>query len=625
MQHFDSDPLELRCCTLFLARSRPSDESDLKNVERTNQANDQRRIMESQPLFKDPQELFDAYFERLDDLVEGLPATVFQQMSKEFFQAWNDLTIQTMQRPQDWINDIVNYQMDQMSLWLKTFSMLDSESSEPVIAPARGDRRFSGKEWRENPVFNYLKQSYLLAANMLTKLADATHLDPENKKKLKFYTRFFADALSPSNFAATNPEVIQYALETNGQSLVDGLQHLIEDLEKGRISMTDEAVFKLGTNLATTPGAVIFENDIMQLIQYKPTTEKVAAQPLLIIPPFINKFYILDLQPDNSFVKYATDQGNTVFIISWVNPGKDLKDLIWDDYLESGLFTALEIVKNISGADKVNTVAWCVGGTLLATGLAVMQAHNNESVSSATFFTTLIDFSEPGELGVFVDEAQVAQRKVQLEHTGMLNGKDLAMVFSMLRANDLIWSYVVNNYLKGKTPPPFDILYWNSDPTNLPSSMYIAYIQNMYLENKLIQPGGLTICGEPIDLSKVTTPSFFLSTIEDHIAPWTATFKTTNLFAGPVEFVLGGSGHIAGVINPPMRKKRNYWINGERGKGAEHWLETATSHPGSWWTYWIEWLAQHQVGEVDAPSSLGNKDYTELEPAPGRYVAKRVS
>ncbi len=582
-------------------------------------------MTKQQASFKDPQEIFDAYIERFDDLVEGQSASVFQEMSKEFIRAWSDLTIQAVQHPQDWIDTLFHYQRDQMSLWLNMFSLPGSGSGVPTIAPQRGDRRFANKEWRENPVFDYLKQSYLLASNMLNALADTTHLDQENKDKLKFYTRFFADALSPTNFASTNPEVIQHAIDTNGQSLVDGLQHLMEDLEKGRISMTDEAAFKLGSNLATTPGAVIFENDIMQLIQYSPTTAKVAERPLLVIPPFINKFYILDLQPENSFVKYATDQGNTVFIISWVNPDKDLSHLTWDDYLESGVFTALEIARKITSADQVNTVAWCVGGTLLASALAVMQARENNAVSSATFFTSLLDFSEPGEIGVFVDEAQVAQREAQLEHTGMLNGKDLAMVFSMLRANDLIWSYVVNNYLKGKTPPPFDILYWNSDPTNLPASMYISYVQNMYLENKLVQPGKLMMCGEPVDLSKVETPSYFLSTIEDHIAPWTATFKTVDLFAGPVEFVLGASGHIAGVINPPAKRKRNYWTSGEHGKGAVHWQETTTSHPGSWWPNWIKWLSQHQGSEIDAPKSLGNADFIAIEPAPGRYVTKRIS
>lgn len=581
--------------------------------------------MAGKELFKNPQEIFSAYFERLDDLIEGQPASVVQEMSKEFFRAWSDLTIQTFQHPQDWIDTMARYQRDQMSLWLKMFTQSGSEPAAPVVSPAPGDRRFADKEWRENPVFDYIKQSYLLASNMLNGLADATHLDTENKQKLKFYTRFFADAMSPSNFAMTNPAVIQHAMDTKGQSLVDGLQNLMEDMEKGRISMTDEAAFKLGTNLATTPGAVIYENEIMQLIQYNATTEKVAERPLLVIPPFINKFYILDLQPDNSFVKYAADQGNTVFIISWLNPDKDHSSLTWDDYLESGVFTALDIASRVTGSKRVNTVAWCVGGTLLASALAVMKARKDETVASATFFTSLLDFSEPGEIGIFVDEAQVAQKEAQLEHTGMLNGKDLAMVFSMLRANDLIWSYVVNNYLKGKTPPPFDILYWNSDPTNLPASMYIAYVQNMYLENKLVQPGALTMCGKSVDLSKVTTPSYFLSTIEDHIAPWTATFKTVDLFAGPVEFVLGASGHIAGVINPPVRKKRNFWIDGERGKGADHWLQTAKSHPGSWWPNWTEWLAQHRGGEVDAPKSPGNREFTQIEPAPGRYVTKRVS
>ena len=578
--------------------------------------------MANQTPFTNPKDLFDSYLERIDDLAEGMPASVYQEMSKEFLRAWGDLTTQTIQHPQDWFNTLLNYQRDQMSLWLNMFATPGAKP--PTVTPGHGDRRFSGKEWRDNPVFDYLKQSYLLASNMLNECAEASHLDQENKKKLKFYTRFFADALSPANFALTNPEVIQLALETKGQSLVDGLQQLMQDMEKGRISMTDESAFQLGVNLATTKGSVIFENEILQLIQYAPTTAKVAQRPLLVVPPFINKFYILDLQAENSFVKYATDQGNTVFIISWINPDKKHSALTWDDYLQSGLFTALDVIKQISGAEQVNTVAWCVGGTLLASGLAVLQARNDQTIASATFFTSLLDFSEPGEIGVFVDQSQVAQREVQLEHTGMLNGKDLAMVFSMLRANDLIWSYVVNNYLKGKTPPPFDILYWNSDPTNLPASMYISYVKNMYLENKLVQPGGLTMCGVPVDLSKITTPSYFLSTIEDHIAPWTSTFKTVDLFDAPVTFVLGASGHIAGVINPPVKNKRNYWIDGERGKGAEHWLNSATSHPGSWWTHWSEWLEQHRANEKEAPMVLGNAAYPPLEPAPGRYVTKRV-
>lgn len=581
--------------------------------------------MAKQPLFKSPKEIIDTYTERMEDLIEGQPATVMQEMSKEFVRAWSDLAVQTLQHPQEWLDTMFQYQRDQMSLWLNLFASPDAKPDKPIVAPQPGDRRFSDKEWREFPVYDYIKQSYLLASNLLNGLADASHLDPENKKKLKFYTRFFADAISPSNFALTNPGVIQHALETNGQSLLDGLQNLMEDMDKGRISMTDEAAFELGRNLATTPGAVIYENEIMQLIQYKATTEKVSKRPLLVVPPFINKFYILDLQPENSFVKYATDQGNTVFIISWINPGKEQSELTWDDYLEQGVFTALDIIKQICAADQVNTVAWCVGGTLLASALAVMQARNDDSVASATFFTSLLDFSEPGEIGVFVDEVQVAQREAQLQHTGMLNGKDLAMVFSMLRANDLIWSYVVNNYLKGKTPPPFDILYWNSDPTNLPASMYISYVQNMYLENKLVEPGALTMCGHPVDLGKITTPSYFLSTIEDHIAPWTATFKTVDLFAGPVEFVLGASGHIAGVINPPVKHKRNYWVDGERGKGAAHWQQTASSHPGSWWTHWTQWLEQYRDGEKNAPKALGNKQYTQIEAAPGRYVRKRVS
>jgi polyhydroxyalkanoate synthase len=350
----------------------------------------------------------------------------------------------------------------------------------------------------------------------------------------------------------------------------------------------------------------------------------VSERPLLIVPPCINKYYILDLQPSNSFVKYAVEQGNTVFVISWLNPENEQSEFAWDDYINLGVIKAIEVAKAISNSQQVNTCSWCVGGTILATALAVLAQNEDNSVASATYFTTMLDFSEPGELGVFIDEAQIARRESQLKFVGILSGKDLAVTFSMLRANDLIWSYVVNNYLKGQTPSPFDILYWNSDPTNLPAKMYSYYIRNMYLENKLIQPNALTMCGVPLNLGKIKVPSYFLSTIDDHIAPWMTTFASTELFGGPVEFVLGASGHIAGVINPANKNKRNYWINGEIGKGASHWLETAQSQPGSWWTNWSEWLRKQGSTQVAAPTVLGNVQYSAIEPAPGRYVKKRL-
>jgi polyhydroxyalkanoate synthase len=362
----------------------------------------------------------------------------------------------------------------------------------------------------------------------------------------------------------------------------------------------------------------------MQLIQYQPTTGRVWKRPLLIIPPFINKFYILDLQPENSFVKYALDEGHAVFLISWVNPGSEQRDTIWDDYIESGVLTAIKVIKKITAAKKVNAVAWCVGGTLLASVLAVMHTRKSRPIASATFLTTLLDFSEPGEIGVFIDRNVLDERQKKLEQTGILPGKDLALVFSLLRANDLIWSYVVNNYLKGNTPPPFDVLYWNSDPTNLPANLYISYVKDMYLDNKLVEPSALTMCDTAVDLRKIKTPSYFLSAISDHIAPWQATAKTVDLFSGPVEFVLGASGHIVGVINPPAKKKRSYWINGKRDGGPELWLRTAESQPGSWWPHWSKWLRQFTGEQKKAPKTLGNKEFPVIEEAPGRYVMKRA-
>jgi len=571
-----------------------------------------------------PEKALEIYQERMTQWMEGVPGSMLHAMGKEFAKAWGNISVEMLNNPQEWTERFANYQKQQADLWL-SFFRAGGENLPSIAEPARGDRRFHGKEWKENPLFDYVKQSYLLASDMLYDCADATTLEQKKKDKLKFYTRQFVDAMSPSNFVATNPEVIQQAIDSKGQSLIDGMNNLMADLDKGRISMTDEAAFTLGENIATTEGEVVYENDMFQLIQYKPLTETVSSRPVLIVPPFINKFYILDLQPGNSFVRYCLEQGNSVFIISWFNPDADKRDLHWDDYLENGLLKAVDVIKKITQAKQLNAVAWCVGGTLLSTALAVLRARNDKSIASATFFTTLLDFSEPGELGVFIDAEQVAERQDQVKKAGMLPGQDLATIFSMLRANDLIWSYVVNNYLKGKQPMPFDILYWNSDPTNLPASMYVAYIENMYLENKLIQPGGLTLCGEKIDLSQIDVPCYFLCTLEDHIAPWKATFKTKDLFAGPVEFVLGASGHIAGVINPAHKNKRHYWVDGEHTPDAERWLETAKQHPGSWWPHWSDWL-KAQGGSPEAPpKTLGNKEFQPIEPAPGRYVKKRVN
>lgn len=571
------------------------------------------------------QEIFQAFTKETNEFLQSFATQQGQEMLKGFMQAWNALTTtQSLQDPQKWVEIITRYQNEQMNLWLSILGTKPGESSEPVVSPSKGDRRFAAPEWQENPVFDYIKQSYLLASNMLMDMATGANLDKDNQKKLNFYTKYFIDAMSPANFAVTNPEVMRLAIETKGQSLLDGLKNLLTDMEKGHITQTNESAFEVGKNLAISPGAVIYENDLMQLIQYKPSTETVLDRPLIIVPPCINKYYILDLRPENSFVKYAVEQGNTVFLISWVNPQKEQGDYGWDDYINLGVFKAIEVVKAITDTEQVNTTSWCIGGTILATALAVMHEQKDNSVASATYFTSMLDFSEPGDLGVFIDEVQISQREAQLKHTGILSGKDLATTFSMIRANDLIWSYVVNNYLKGQMPTPFDILYWNSDPTNLPAKMYSYYIRNMYMENNLIKPNALTISGVPINLSNINIPSYFLSTIDDHIAPWQTTFASAQLMSGPTEFILGASGHIAGVINPPAKNKRSYWFNGEFDQGASHWLETAQSQKGSWWPHWNEWLKKQGGGEIPAPSALGNADYPIIEEAPGRYVTKRI-
>ncbi len=522
------------------------------------------------------------------------------------------------QTPDEVMKTISDYQKNQLEFW----SGLMGISTEEDTKPARGDRRFQSEEWSKNPVFNYIKESYLMTSQMIQKTAQNANLDPQKQKKLEFYTQQYIDALSPSNFFATNPEAIQNAIDTKGQSLMDGMQNLKKDMDKGRISMTDETAFTLGENIATTEGSVIFQNELMQLIQYSPATDTVAERPILIIPPCINKFYILDLQPHNSFVKYAVDQGNTVFLISWVNATPEQRHLSWDNYVESGVLKALEVVKAVTSSKRVNCVSWCVGGTITASALAVLAARKDNTVSSATFLTTLTDFEDPGEIEVFLDDPDTVLGDV--DAAGVLDGKNLATVFNMLRSNDLIWSNVVNSYLKGKSPAPFDILYWNSDPTSLPADMYTYYLTNMYQQNNLIKPDCLTICGEKINLGKITAPCYFLSTIDDHIAPWKSTFAATEIIPN-VEFVLGGSGHVAGVINPASKNRRNHWIKGETGKGTDHWLETAKNVQGTWWNHWAPWIKKRAGKQVDAPKAVGNKDYPILEPAPGSFVKTRIN
>jgi polyhydroxyalkanoate synthase len=510
-------------------------------------------------------------------------------------------------------------------LWANTLKRATGQEVEPVVTPEKGDRRFQAAEWKEIPYFDFLRQSYLLNARWLSELADAAKLEPHSKKKLKFFTRQVVDAMCPANFPASNPEALKLAMETKGQSLAAGYKHLVDDLEKGRISMVDDSAFEVGENLARTPGSVIFQNEIFQLIHYQPTSEKVREIPFLVIPPFINKYYILDMQPDNSFVKYATDQGFSTFLVSWRNTPPELGTLTWDDYIEHAVFKALEVALNVAKAEKANVLGFCVGGTLVATALAVMAARGDTRVNSLTLLTTMLDFSDVGEIEVYLDEAYVEKREVDFAEGGLVRGSELASTFASLRANELVWFYVVNNYLKGKTPEAFDLLYWNSDGSNLPGKLYAWYVRNMYFENNLRVPDKLTALGTPLNLRNIKVPTFVLAAREDHIVPWHSAYISARLLGGgDIEFVLAASGHIAGVINPASKNRRNYWVGeGKLRETPEEWLASAKQVPGSWWPRWSEWLAKRSGGEVPAPKKTGNRNYPELEPAPGSYVKER--
>jgi polyhydroxyalkanoate synthase len=495
------------------------------------------------------------------------------------------------------------------------------------------DRRFSAPEWKANPMAAYQAASYLLNAQFLTAMADAVEAPPRELQKIRFAVQQMVDAMSPANFLATNPEAQQAMIDTKGESLAKGLVNMLGDMQKGRISLSDESAFEVGRNVATTPGSVVFENDLFQLIQYTPTTENVHQRPLLMVPPCINKFYILDLQPENSLVRYAVEQGNTVFLVSWRNPDQSLANTTWDDYIEQGAVTAIGVAREISGQDKINTLGFCVGGTILSTSLAVLAARGQQPAASVTLLTTLLDFAETGVLEVFVDEAQVALREQTLGGGGLMPGRDLATTFSSLRPNDLVWNYVQSNYLKGKEPPPFDLLYWNSDSTNLPGPMFCWYLRNTYLENSLKVPGKLVVAGEKVDLGAIDAPVFVYGSREDHIVPWMAAYASTALL-NPGQpkhnrFVLGASGHIAGVINPASKKKRSYWTNDQFGKNgkplsAEQWMTGATEHAGSWWTEWAAFLAEHGGADVKAKAKAGDARHKPIEPAPGRYVKVRA-
>jgi polyhydroxyalkanoate synthase len=492
----------------------------------------------------------------------------------------------------------------------------------PVIAPERGDKRFSAPDWQQNALFDGLKQSYLLAATTLLKMAvESEELDEPQQRRLVFYLRQFLDAISPSNFAVTNPQVIHEALASGGQSLVSGLQHFLRDLAAGQLTMTDTAAFAPGRNLALTPGHVIYRNQLIELIQYVPTTEQVYGIPLLLIPPWINKYYIMDLQPENSLIRFLVEQGFTVFVVSWKNPDASMEDITFEDYLEQGLLAALEVVTEITGSPKVHPVGYCIGGTLLAMALSYLAATRDASVDAATFFVALQDFSQVGETAVFIDEPQVAYIEEQMLERGYLDSRHMASMFNMLRANDLIWSNVVNNYLLGKEPPAFDLLYWNADGTRMAAAAHSFYLRNTYLENNLIQPNRIVLKGVPIDLGAIQQELYAVGAEQDHIVPWQAAWQLSQLAGGTVRFALGASGHIAGIINPPS-KGRGYWTNEQPGASADQWLAGATRQEGSWWTDWVAWL-RPRAGKQGAPPALGSVAHPPIAPAPGTYVLEK--
>ncbi|HNQ91523.1 MAG TPA: class I poly(R)-hydroxyalkanoic acid synthase [Alphaproteobacteria bacterium] len=573
------------------------------------------------------QPLFAHYIQKQgneDILMRSFSPIEFQTMVMDY---WGNV----LQRPQKLIDINLEYAQNMYLLWQESMRKVLGEDVADIAPADKGDRRFRDPAWQESFAFDFLRQSYLLTSKWLQKaVRDADGLPQKERDKLDFYTRLFVDALAPTNFAMTNPEVLRETMSSGGQNLLRGLENLVEDLERGdgglEISKTKYEAFKVGKNLATTPGYVVYENDLMQLIQYTPSTPDVYKVPLLILPPWINKYYILDLRPDNSFVKWAVDQGYTVFVISWVNPDKKLASKSFEDYMTEGLIDALDQIETQTGEKKTNVIGYCIGGTLLATALAYMTAHKQDKrIASATFLTTLIDFHRAGDLSIFVDDDYLKMIDEKMDRTGYLEGSDLRQTFSLLRANDLIWSFVINNYMLGKEPFPFDLLYWNDDSTNMPAEMHRFYLRNMYRDNKLKRKGGIKFGSTSIDVSTIKVPSYFISTKEDHIAPWTSTYEGMMMLGGQKRFVLAASGHVAGVINPPAAKKYHYWTN-EEIDDREHpdqWLQKAHQHDGSWWVDWEKWV-RHTSGKMTLARNPKKGKLKPIEPAPGRYVLKKA-
>ena len=510
--------------------------------------------------------------------------------------------------------------------YIKDASALWNSSITPGAAQAKppADRRFAGEAWNNNPLSNFSATSYLLNAQALMGLAEAVEGDEKTRARVRFAVEQWLAASAPSNFLAFNAEAQKKAVETQGQSIAQGLQNLMHDMRQGHVSMTDESVFEVGKNVATTEGAVVFENEFFQLLEYKPLTAKVHEKPFLLVPPCINKFYILDLQPENSLIRYAVEQGHRTFVVSWRNPDESMQEKTWDDYIEHAAIKAISVTREITGAPTINALGFCVGGTILGTALAVLAARGEKPVASLTLLTSLLDFSDTGILDIFIDETAVKFREMQMGSGGLLKGQDLASTFSFLRPNDLVWNYVVGNYLKGETPPPFDLLYWNSDSTNLPGPFYAWYLRNTYFENKLVKPGQLKVCGQKVDLRQLDMPAYIYGSREDHIVPIGGAYASTQVLKGPKRFVMGASGHIAGVINPPAKKKRSHWTGDKLPVSQQAWLEGATEHAGSWWPDWAAWLKRHAGKQIAAPKHYGSRKHKAIEPAPGRYVKAKA-
>ncbi|SFC32775.1 polyhydroxyalkanoate synthase [Polaromonas sp. OV174] len=511
-----------------------------------------------------------------------------------------------------------HYLEDVTALWNQCLQPGDA-------APAATDRRFAAKAWQNNPVSKFSAAAYLLNARALMGLAESVDGDAKTRARVRFAVEQWMAASAPSNFLALNAEAQQKAIDTKGESIAKGMQNLLHDMQQGHVSMTDESLFEVGKNVATTEGAVVFENDYFQLLEYKPLTAKVYEKPFLFVPPCINKYYILDLQPENSLIRHAVAQGHRTFVLSWRNPDESMAGKTWDDYIENAAIKAIEVVQDITGAETINALGFCVGGTILGTALAVLAARGEKPVASVTLLTSMLDFSDTGILDIFIDETSVSFREAEMGKGGLLKGSDLASTFSFLRPNDLVWNYVVGNYLKGETPPPFDLLYWNSDATNLPGPFYAWYLRNTYFENNLIQPGKLVVCGEKIDLRQLDMPAYLYGSREDHIVPIGGAYASTQVLTGKKRFVMGASGHIAGVINPPAKNKRSYWTHDKQPGGkfpAAHadWLKGATEHPGSWWTDWSAWLKDQAGKQVASPKNYGSRKHPVIEAAPGRYV-----